>query len=93
MMSNKNVILAFLNEEQAKSLSLFSTGDKLFSYNTCIAEWLTSDTILININKYSVTTSKHLTLLRNNIKNQYSCIEINKQIDRGTQSLIQFLSV
>lgn len=93
MMNNKNVIIAFLNKEYAKSLSLFSKGNKLFSYNTCIAEWLTSDTILLNINKYSVTTSKHLTLLRNNINNQYSCIEINKHIDRGTQSLIQFLPV
>lgn len=46
-------------KELAHSINLTSTGDKLFSYNTCIAQWK-GDTLLINITKYSATTTKHL---------------------------------
>lgn len=45
---------------------MISTGDKLFSYNTCIAEKYKErglDRCVINETTYSVTTTKHHNLL------------------------------
>ena len=43
--------------------SLYSTGDRLISYSTCIAEWTKDGKLRINVTKYSTTTSKHLSHL------------------------------
>ena len=58
-MKNKEVIRNFLNKCEAINHhgSLRSTGDRLFSYNTCIAEW-TDDYLVINVTKYSQNTSR-----------------------------------
>lgn len=37
-MKNKEVVEAFLSSDVAVGSNLYSTGDKLFSYRTCIAE-------------------------------------------------------
>lgn len=63
-MKTVDVISLFLNHKIGNALNVHSSGDKLFSYNTCIAQWLDPATLIINITKYSVTTSKHLTQLR-----------------------------
>ena len=59
-MKNKEVISNFINKCEAINHhgSLRSTGDRLFSYNTCIAQWV-DDTIWVNVSKYSTTTSGH----------------------------------
>lgn len=68
-MTNREVVQAFVRGEKGKSGSLKSTGDKLFSYQTAIAQRvvgngeLLSDYV-INTTKYSVTTSRHQSLLR-----------------------------
>lgn len=68
-MKNSEVVEAFLRKEMANNStgSLHSTGTKLFSYATCIAEWedkeWDNDTLIINLTKYSVTSSKHLYYL------------------------------
>lgn len=58
-MRNNQVIEAFLshNEEMSDNKNLRSTGTKLFLYSTCIAEWV-EDTLIVNLTKYSRTTSK-----------------------------------
>jgi hypothetical protein len=61
-MRNKDVIEGFLRGEVCNTLHLFSTGDRLLSYNTCIAE-IVGETLYINKTRYSVTTSIHLGLL------------------------------
>ena len=61
-MRNKDVVEGFLRGEVCNTLHLFSTGDRLLSYNTCIAE-MVGETLYINRTKYSVTTSIHLGLL------------------------------
>lgn len=64
-MTNNQVIKAFLSGQSGKSLNLTSTGKKLFSYNTCMAQWH-SETgfIIINETKYSQTTSKQINPLK-----------------------------
>lgn len=57
-MRNNQVIDAFLNHKEGASdnKNLRSTGAKLFSYSTCIAQWL-DDILIVNVTKYSKTTS------------------------------------
>ena len=70
-MSNEVVIKLFLNHQEAhtptrnitngvytyKGQTLHTDGQKLWNYNTIIAEWKDSR-LYINTKKYSVTTSK-----------------------------------
>lgn len=68
-MTNAQVLKAFLNKKSGKSLHLTSTGDKLYSYYTCMAQWH-SETgfIIINETKYSQTTSKQINPLKRQVK-------------------------
>lgn len=61
-MKNIDVIRKFLREECAAGSNLNSCGDKLFSYNTCIAQWV-DDLLYINMTQYSSTTSKHRNMI------------------------------
>lgn len=58
-MRNIEVIKQFLNMSSGNSYTgnLISDGVKLFSYNTCIAEWI-DDLVLFNVTKYSSSTSR-----------------------------------
>ena len=60
-MTNKQVKEAFLLGKIASANNLRSFGNKLFSYNTIIAQVLADGTIAKNGNYYSSTTSKHLS--------------------------------
>lgn len=56
-MKNIDVINSFLCKNFNKRASSVSSQlNKLFSYNTVIGQWF-DNTLLINITKYSVTTS------------------------------------
>lgn len=78
-MTTSDVIDAFLKREMAhtpyrnaplnniwrwRGASLTSTGDKLISYETVVAEWR-NGRVLITPVKYSATTSKQCGMLRN----------------------------
>lgn len=63
MKSNIDVIEAFLNHENLGSLNLLSENDKLFSFDTCIAQWY-DDELVINDTYYSPNMSKHVGLLK-----------------------------
>lgn len=65
-MKNKEVCKEFIHRRIASGSNLISTGDKLFSYNTCIAQWHPHG-IIYNETKYSPTTSRHQSYLRNAI--------------------------
>lgn len=61
-MRNEDVVKAFYERKCAKTKNLESTGDRLISFNTTIAERTTvlnELKIIKNITRYSVTTSKH----------------------------------
>jgi hypothetical protein len=82
-MRNKDVVEGFLRGERCNTLHLFSTGKRLFSYNTCIAE-KTNGVIWVNRTKYSVTTSIHLGLLLRRILGKTTIREVrNISINSG----------
>ena len=59
MASNKFAIDQFYKGKVGKGSAMRSTGNKLWSYSTVIAERLPDGKVVGNITKYSVTTSKH----------------------------------
>lgn len=68
-MTNTQVIKSYLKGDNAKSLSLQTDGQSLYTYNTILAEKY-NDTILVNDTKYSVTSSKHKGLLIGELESQ-----------------------
>lgn len=78
-MRNNEVVEAFLRKERAVNStgSLSSTGTKLFSYATCIAQWYRGF-LIVNYTKYSVTSSTHRNYLRNH-KQDYHVVEVPKE--------------
>lgn len=89
---NIDVIRNFFSHSPAKNYtdSLVSRDNKLFSYNTCIAEWIDED-IVINNTKYSPTTSKHQSSLRRVLSyyiiDTENIIFIDEQLSYATQCL------
>lgn len=65
-MRNEEVVKAFARREIAKNStgSLWSNGNCLYSYSTCIAEYNVNGRLYINLTKYSVTTSRHQYLVK-----------------------------
>lgn len=88
MLRNREVIEAFVNMRESSNVNLHSDGKKLFSYNTIIAQWTDDYEIKINKTKYSHTTSRHLNLLRYELKESglYEIEEVD-DIPINTQSL------
>ena len=68
-MRNIEVINQFLNKSSGNSdtKNLISDGVRLFSYNTCIAEW-TDDFVLFNVTKYSRSTSRIQSMILRELK-------------------------
>jgi hypothetical protein len=62
--SNESVMVAFIHNKTAKSRNLTSIGHALINYQTVIAEWAGS-VLLISTKKYSRTTSKIQSQLKN----------------------------
>lgn len=62
-MKNLDVIKAFIYGEQAHTLNLMSSGDKLINYSTCIAQRKNGQ-IYVADTKFSVSTSKIQSALR-----------------------------
>lgn len=91
-MRNKEVVEQFVNYRIASSGNgnLTSTGDRLYSYATCIAEWVAyPHKIIVNATKYSTTTSCHQGMLRYQIKNfqNIPIVDYVHDIQRGTSKL------
>lgn len=79
-MKNKDVINCFLNNKTGNSLNLRSTKDKLFSYDTCIVERVGDKRFIVNITKYSNTSTMHLSLFKRRLGNCYNLYVI-KELD------------
>lgn len=88
-MSNETVIRAFLGRSEAhtpirnitngiytyKGQTLATDGKKLVNYSTVIAKWIGNNLIELNTHKYSVTTSKIQSKIRQ-LANEYGiCIQ------------------
>lgn len=80
-MKNEDVIKSFLKRRECNNTTLHSTGNRLYSYSTCIAEFDLLDRLWYNATKYSRTTSKHQYLLRKNavIYDQVDNVELSKR--------------
>lgn len=78
-MRNQDVVRKFMEREPASGSNLYSSGDRLFSYNTCIGEWR-DNTILVNYTKYSRSTSKHQFYLRTQAVTAYDIARVNEII-------------
>jgi hypothetical protein len=62
-MTNEKVVNAFLKRLEEYSLNMTSTGEKLYSYSTVVAQWIDGE-VVFNATKYSRTTSKQTSILR-----------------------------
>lgn len=76
-MRNIEVIKQFLNKSSGNSdnRNLISTGDKLINYTTCIAEW-NNDSIMVNMTKYSSSTSRIQTMLISKLRFGHKVVQI-----------------
>jgi hypothetical protein len=89
---NKGVVESFIRGVESESFtgSLYSTGNRLMSYSTCIAEWTKNGNLRINMTKYSVTTSKHQSYLLCCAKKIYDAetkLKFMYEVTIGTQYL------
>lgn len=58
-MKTSEVIDKFIDKNFGyKASNLYSKDNKIINYDTVLAEWF-DNTLLINVTKYSVTSSKH----------------------------------
>ena len=86
-MRNIEVIKQFLNKSSGNSDTgnLISDGVKLLSYNTCIAEW-TDSLLLVNVTRYSKSTSRIQNMLIQELKSRYAQLTI-ENVPINTQKL------
>lgn len=89
-MKNKEVCKEFIHRRAAFGSHLVSTGDKLFSYNTCIAQF-NGHALILNETKYSVTTSKHQNYLRNAVTNSgiWATTYLTDNVNYNTRDLVE----
>lgn len=91
MITSEKLIKKFLEGNKAINSSMRSTGDKLFSYFTCIAQ-KTNNGFIVNSTKYSDTTSKQQgILIRELKKGGYNYVETKKYVPKETEDLTDFL--
>lgn len=91
-MKNKEVVDNFISRNIANSTNLISTGDRLISYNTCIAEWYTSNILLMNETYYSNTTSRHLNILKRNLPSYIQYLTVSN-ISRNTDKIESYFNI
>ena len=91
MKTYKEVIEDFANgvSDVTKSSNVTNkNGEKLFSYDTCIAQRVNENTHILNKSKYTVTTKKHQNLVAE-LLNGETIIEVTNVPD-DTRDLTQF---
>jgi hypothetical protein len=72
---------------KGKASSLRIEGDKLFNYNTVIAQRI-NGAIVLNVTKYSVTTSKH----QNRLKAEFYNARTVDNVPMGAQDLKRYIA-
>ena len=88
-MKNQEVISKFVNfAESAATVNVRSTGDKLFNYETCIAQ-RHKGKIIVNVTRYSVTTSKIQCYVRWELSG-YDVIKVTG-VPKGTCNLVPYI--
>lgn len=91
MKTYKEVIKDFANGVKEVTMASNVTnkgGERLFSYNTCIAQKVDEGTYILNKSKYTVTTKKHQNLVAE-LLNGETIIEV-ADVPDDTRDLTQF---
>lgn len=98
-MTNFDVCVCFVNGTKngahSLSMSISDNGDRLYSYDTVIAQKLQNGAIILNDTKYSVTTSKHQSEIRYAIRMSAKTLKIyhtDKNVPRGTYNITHYYS-
>ena len=90
MYSNFDVAKAFYQKKRLSNKNLTSTGNKLISFSTTIAERICvdADIVLIvkNVTKYSITTSKHQAYIH-----KYNCVT-KDNVPKNTANLRKYIN-
>lgn len=92
-MKNIEVIDCFLKGIALRGNNIWTTGEKLYSYNTCIAEKAVIDgcsVMLINLTRFSTTTSRHRNTL---IRRVFGSTIVRKYVTgvpKGATNLIKY---
>lgn len=87
MLSNSNVINAFVMGRSAKNRNLYTDGKVLINYSTAIAQRLSNGNVVYNATKYSITTSKIQSWTRSAIGR---CIVV-EGVPMGAKDLIRYI--
>ena len=82
----REVIDKFVFKEFGSSSNCMSTEEKLYSYNTCIGQWV-GNVVYINITKYSNTTTKLQNYLMLKAKDSGLDVEILDNIFKNQSFL------
>lgn len=89
MARNIDVVNAFINgESKPKTKNLRIEGDKLFNYNTVIAERDCNGRILVNVTKYSRSTSTIQNMLMKELDMVGMSYAMFSDIKIGADSLV-----
>ena len=88
MATNLSVIKAFVNNETASTTNLSTTGDKLVSYQTTIAQRDQEGNIVVNITKYSPTTSKMQTYIKCELEKRGMTFRVVEGMRMGVRDII-----
>lgn len=96
MIANKNIINTFFSENNKKalhnwSMSIEHGGNRLYSYYTCIAQFVGKNEVIINNTKYSVTTSKQQTYVRYYASQYGYKINYVENVPLGAWTLLPYL--
>jgi hypothetical protein len=59
----RNFVYCLASDSTNHSKSLYIAGNKLFNYDTCIAEHHDGE-LIVNVTKYSVTTTKLVNMVK-----------------------------
>lgn len=98
-MTNKEVISNYYRgniqpkiESHTGNLYITHSGRKLMNYNTCLSQRV-GHTIIINVTKYSVTTSKIQTWIKAEFAYNPSVVYTTKEVPIGTQDLSYYVNL
>ena len=81
--------VANINGKKGNNISISWDGTRLYSYGTCIGERLSDGSFILNVTKYSVTTSKHQSYLRRALVGR-KVVETSKIVPIYTQYLTRY---
>lgn len=88
-MTNSQVVNAWILGNRGQSLNMHTDGEKLFSYNTIIAQWGQGGLQpIVNVTKYSMTTSaKHQRPLYDALNETGLVVTYVKNVPFGAHNL------